>query len=244
MKAMPVRCKLCGIRSEADLEVAVQAGADAVGFICGVTHVTEDALSRDAARALAKETPPYISTVLVTHLETASEILRLAHSIAVDTIQVHGLVDVDTLAEVFSNSSGFRVTKAVHVTDEGAIDEARRYLEICDALHLDSRTHDRLGGTGQAHDWSISRRIVKLAEEQAGKPVVLSGGLRPENLAAAIEAVGAYAVDVNSGIENENGDKMPALAAEFASIAHGADTPRPNGLLTKRRTRRSVARPR
>jgi phosphoribosylanthranilate isomerase len=65
---MAVRTKLCGIRSQGDLDVALRAGADAVGFICGVTHASEDALSEDAARDLVRRTPPYVSTVLVTHL--------------------------------------------------------------------------------------------------------------------------------------------------------------------------------
>jgi phosphoribosylanthranilate isomerase len=215
---MPVRSKLCGIRSPQDLQIAVDAGADAVGFICGVTHVSEDALGEDAARELARLTPPYVSRVLVTHLESAREILELAAFVGVDTIQVHGLVDLDTVAAVFSGSEGRRVTKAIHVTGPEAIEEAERYLDICDALHLDSRTSDRLGGTGQLHDWSISRQIVELAE-QAGKPVVLSGGLKPENLADAISAVRPYAVDVNSGIETSHGDKSPDLATAFVSIA-------------------------
>lgn len=222
MNPMPVRSKLCGIRSPRDLEVAVAAGADAVGFICGVTHKSEDALSEDAARDLANRTPPYVSTVLVTHLEDSSEILDLAAFIGVDTIQVHGLVDVDTVGAVFDNSGGRRITKAIHVTGPEAINDAERYLEICHALHLDSRTTDRLGGTGELHDWSISRRIVEIARDQAGRPVVLSGGLRPANVAEAIAAIRPYAVDVNSGIENPKGDKDAELAYEFVSAAHSA----------------------
>lgn len=218
MLDMLVRSKLCGIRSHHDLRVAVEAGADAVGFICGVTHVSEDALSEQSARDLRRCTPPYVSTVLVTHLETASEILELAAFIGVDTIQVHGLVDVETVAAVLEGAAGRRVTKAVHVTGPEAIDDAKSYLDVCDALHLDSRTVDRLGGTGEVHDWSISRQIAELAQA-VGRPVVLSGGLTPENLADAIAAVRPYAVDVNSGIEDDRGDKVPERAAAFVSTA-------------------------
>jgi phosphoribosylanthranilate isomerase len=217
--AVPVRSKLCGIGSARDLQVAVQAGADAVGFICGVTHVSEDALSEDDARALARQTPPYISTVLVTHLESASEILQLADFIEVDTIQVHGVVTIETLARILAEAAGRRIAKAIHVIGTEAIAEAEHYLEVCDALHLDSRTAERLGGTGELHDWSISRQIVELAHERAGRPVILSGGLRPENVAAAIAAVGPYAVDVNSGIEDADANKQPDRAAAFVSTA-------------------------
>jgi phosphoribosylanthranilate isomerase len=219
--AMPVRSKLCGIRSEGDLAIAIEAGADAVGFICGVTHTSEDALREDRARELARKVPPYVSTVLVTHLESARELLNLASFIGVDTIQVHGLVNFDTVAAVFADAGGRRVTKAIHVTGPEALDEARQYLDVCHALHLDSRTTDRLGGTGELHDWSISRQIVELAAA-LGRPVVLSGGLRPENVAEAVGAVQPYAVDVNSGIEDEQGDKDPEKARAFVSMARAA----------------------
>jgi len=222
MQTMPVRCKLCGIRSTADLEVGIQAGADALGFICGVTHVSEDALSEDSARDLVRLTPPYVSTVLVTHLEDANDILRLAGFLGVDTIQVHGLVDLDTMAAVFAQAHGRRVTKAVHVTGSNAVEQAERYLDVCHALQLDSRTADRLGGTGELHDWSISRQIVQMAAEKAERPVVLSGGLRPANVADAIATVKPYAVDVNSGVDGENGNKDPELAAAFVSTARSA----------------------
>jgi phosphoribosylanthranilate isomerase len=222
MTAMPVRTKLCGIRSLHDLRIALEAGADAVGFICGVTHVSEDALSEDSARDLARRTPPYVSTVLVTHLETAREILDLAAFIGVDTIQIHGLVNYETVASTFVAAAGRKITKAIHVTGPQAIAEAKQYLEVCDALHLDSRTEDRLGGTGELHDWSVSRQIVELAHKQVGRPVILSGGLRPENVAEAIAAVGPYAVDVNSGVEDEQGNKEPERAAAFVLASRSA----------------------
>lgn len=226
--SIPVRAKLCGIRSRRDLEVALSAGADAVGFICGVTHRSDDALSEQAARELACLTPPYVSRVLVTHLQEAAAILGLAAFLEADTIQLHGLLEHATVAEVFAKA-GRRVTKAIHVTGPEALEEAERYLDACDALHLDSRSADRLGGTGQVHDWSISRRIVELAYERAQLPVVLAGGLRPENVAKAIERTGAYAVDVNSGIEDEQGEKDSAKAAAFVATAHAAASAWPVG---------------
>jgi phosphoribosylanthranilate isomerase len=222
MKSMPVRCKLCGIRSSDDLNIAIRAGADAIGLICGVTHVSEDALSEEVARRLARLAPPYVSTVLVTHLQSSSDILGLADFIGVDTIQIHGLVDVATVADVFAKANGRRITKAIHVTSSEAIEEAAEYLDISHALHLDSRTGDRLGGTGELHDWSVSRRIVELADDHGGRPVILSGGLRPVNVASAIATVEPYAVDVNSGIEDSKGNKDADLAIRFVAAARAA----------------------
>lgn len=214
------RVKICGIRSAADLSIAVASGADAVGFISGVTHRSEDALTPERAADLVAATPPYVSTVLVTHLETAEEIVWLAESLGVDTVQVHGLVSSQTLREVFSLSHGRRrITRAVHVTGEESVKDALDAMRACHALHLDSRTADRLGGTGRTHDWSISRKIV---DALVPFPVILSGGLRPENVAGAIEAVRPFAVDVNSGIEDERGNKDARRSSQFVAEARGA----------------------
>lgn len=221
MRTSP-RVKICGIRSEADLRVAVASGADAVGFISGVTHRSEDALAPEQAAALVAVTPPYVSTVLVTHLEHADEIVGLAETLGVDTIQVHGLVSTRTLRKVFDQSHGRRrITRAVHVTGEESVRAALQVVGSCHAVHLDSRTVDRLGGTGQTHDWSISRKIVDALAVEA-LPVILSGGLRPENAAEAVETVRPFAVDVNSGIEDDRGNKDAHASFRFVTEARDA----------------------
>lgn len=213
------RVKICGIRTEADVRIAVASGADAVGFISGVTHRSEDALAREHAAELVAATPPYVSTVLVTHLEHAEEIVGLAEIVGVDTIQVHGLVSSKTLRAVFDQSRGrWRITRVVHVTGDDSVGEALHVADACHAVHLDSRTADRLGGTGRTHDWSISRKIVD-ALASLGVPVILSGGLRPDNVADAVTAVRPYAVDVNSGVENERGDKDLSQSLQFVTTA-------------------------
>ena len=219
-----MRAKLCGIRSETDLRIAVRAGADAVGFICGVTHFSEDALDEDRAAQLAALVPPFINRVLVTHLEEASAIVDLAERLGVDTIQVHGLVTQQTVRQVRKAAPGRRIVKAVHVTGEDAVETARSVASDCDAVLLDSRTQDRLGGTGLTHDWSVSAAIVKALSE-VGCPVILAGGLKPSNVAEAISVVGPYAVDVNSGVELPNGDKDPAACASFVAAAHQISDP-------------------
>lgn len=216
-----MRAKICGIRSAKDLRIALEAGADAVGFISGVTHVSEDALDADVARNLARSVPPYVSRVLVTHRTEAADILGLSEAVGTDHIQVHGLVTADTLESVFRGAAGRRVIAVVHVTGADALQKALEASSMCHAVHLDSRTGDRLGGTGQTHDWSVSAEIVgKLAERHV--PVILSGGLTPANVQSAGRAVRPYAVDVNSGIEDAAGDKSPALADQFVALAHAA----------------------
>ncbi|MFI9505501.1 phosphoribosylanthranilate isomerase [Nocardia sp. NPDC052566] len=218
---MTVRTKMCGIRSVADLRVALAAGADAVGFISGTTHFSEDALDAAAAAELARRTPPFVSRVLVTHVVEPAAIIDLAERIGVDAIQVHGVVPVDTVRAVRRAARGRQVIAAVHVTGPEALDTARKLAPHCDAVLLDSRTANRLGGTGLTHDWSISAAIVR-ALHLLARPVVLAGGLTPANVAAAIHAVRPFAVDVNSGIETGTGDKHPEASKAFITAAHKA----------------------
>ena len=192
-----------------------------MGLICGVTHVTEDELAPDEARRLARRTPPMVSTVLVTHLEDAGEILQLADYVGVDTIQVHGLVSYETVAAVFELAAGRRIIKAVHVLGSTAVDEALTLADVCHAVLLDSRTSDRLGGTGRTHDWSISRHVAD-ALRTRGRPVILAGGLHPDNVAEAVRAVRPFAVDVNSGVEDANGDKVLKYCSAFVSRSRDA----------------------
>ncbi len=226
-----IRAKICGIRSEKDLRVAVDAGADAIGLISGVTHFSEDALDADRAAELSRMAPPFVTRVLVTHLEDAAEIVDLADRVGVDTIQVHGLVTAETTRRVRESAKGRKVLRAVHVSGPEAIEVAVRTAADCDAVLLDSRTTDRLGGTGRTHDWTISAQIVR-ALNDLNCPVVLAGGLGPANAAAAIAAVRPHGIDVNSGVETATGDKDPQACAAFVAAAHGVhpnapEPPRP-----------------
>lgn len=216
---MPIRAKICGIRSDADLRIAVNAGADAIGFISGVTHFSEDALDPGRAAELSKRTPPFVTRVLVTHLEDASSIVKLADHIGVDAIQVHGLVTEETARRVRAMANGRKVLRAVHVTGPAAIDVALRASSNCDGIILDSRTGDRLGGTGRTHDWSISAQIVR-ALDGSGCSIVLAGGLGPGNVADAIVTVAPHGVDVNSGVESATGEKDARACAAFVAAAH------------------------
>ena len=213
-----MRAKICGIRNESDLRIALDAGADAIGLICGINHRSEDEVTPEVARQLTAAAPPFVSTVLVTHRDTPESILDLADQTGVNTIQVHGIVTLDTLKAVHATAGSRKVLRAVHVSGEEAIADALESAAHCDGLLLDSRSKDRLGGTGKTHDWSISRRIVEAVAE-IGTPVILAGGLNPGNVGAAAEKVGPFGVDVNSGVDDANGDKSPTLCRDFVRNA-------------------------
>jgi phosphoribosylanthranilate isomerase len=199
----------------------VAAGADAVGVISGVTHVSEDAVGPDRAAALARLAPPYVSVVLVTHLATVESVLAVADRVRPDTLQLHGELEPSVCAAVREARPLLRICQAVHVTGPDAVERAARFAPHCDALLLDSRTADRLGGTGRTHDWSVSRRIV----DDLDVPVILAGGLTAQNVAEAIRVVDPYAVDVNSGVDDGHGDKDPQRLREFVGAAESVRRP-------------------
>jgi phosphoribosylanthranilate isomerase len=143
--------------------------------------------------------------VLVTHLITAADVLDLHRRVPAPAIQLHDDIPADEIIVLRQHLPHVTLIKAIGVVDESAIGAARQVEPFVDALLLDSRTHDRIGGTGRVHDWRISRRIVTAARV----PVILAGGLTPENVADAIGTVRPYGVDANSGLEFPNGDKDP-----------------------------------
>jgi phosphoribosylanthranilate isomerase len=210
-----LRVKICGNRTCGDLALAGAAGADAVGLIVGVRHRSEDGLSPAAAAALLRDIPVFVNSVLVTHLITAVEVLQLHQTVPTSTIQLHDAIAVADVQKIRRAIPHIPLIKAVGVTDEGAIDIARRFEPYVDGLLLDTHAGDRIGGTGVVHDWSISRRIVA----SVNIPVILAGGLKPENVIQAIRAVQPYGVDVNSGVEFPNGEKDPDRVREFIRMA-------------------------
>lgn len=211
--------KICGLQSLTEAEAALEAGATALGFLVGLTHRAEDAIDEATARDVIHALPSTAETVLVTHFLDAERIAALATGIGARAIQVHDALPPEGMARLAALAPGRRLIKAVHVTGPEALDQARAWRSAADALLLDSRTADRLGGTGRTHDWSISRAIV---EAVAPTPVYLAGGLRPENLASAIAAVGPAGVDVNSGVEDGTGAKDPARLRAFVTTARSA----------------------
>ncbi|MBV1796171.1 phosphoribosylanthranilate isomerase [Siccirubricoccus sp. G192] len=156
---------------------------------------------------------------MVTHLLDAGAIAGLADAIGVRAVQVQDDLPVDQMRQLARLLPGRRLIKAIHVTGPEAMRHARAYQGVAQALLLDSRTPERLGGTGRTHDWSISRAI---AQSVAPLPLYLAGGLRPGNVEAAIRAVRPSGVDVNSGVETADGAKDPSAMRAFLGKARAA----------------------
>lgn len=214
----PMRVKICGIRNLDEARMAVSSGADALGFLCGLNYRTDDELDLRAAQAIMAEVPPFVSSVLVTHKVELDWVAQACRQTGCGVVQLHGDFPLDQIAGLRVQVPNVRILKAVSVVDESAIAHAVAAAGHADAVLLDSRTATRIGGTGHIHDWTISARIVKAV----AKPVILAGGLNPENVAKAIEVVQPFAVDVNSGVEFPDGAKSPQKVEDFIASAKAA----------------------
>lgn len=210
-----VRAKVCGLTRAVDLHAAVDAGADAVGVVSEVPVDTPREVDRDAARRLLASAPPFVATVLVTIADDGVDgTAELTDAVDPDVVQVHGPLDAAAVADL-SAAVDARVVPVV-ACDE--LDRARRLDGVADALLVDSESDDGGGGTGRTHDWDATAEIVRAVDV----PVVLAGGLTPENVAAAVRRVDPFAVDVASGVESAGGVKDHDALAAFVREATGA----------------------
>jgi phosphoribosylanthranilate isomerase len=216
-----MRVKICGITNLEDAKIAITYGADALGFLVGIRHRAEDAITPEDARRIIINLAPFTSTVLVTHLLKADEIKSLFQQVCATTIQLQDEIPLEEIKVLRKELPNVRLIKAVHVTGPEAVQKALSYEGSVDAITLDSikREEDRIGGTGLIHDWRISRQV----RDSCKLPIILAGGLTPSNVEEAIRTVRPYAVDVNSGVEDPkdrlSGKKNPELVRLFIKKA-------------------------
>jgi phosphoribosylanthranilate isomerase len=213
-----VRVKFCGITTSEDLTSAVRLGADALGFLVGLVYDSEDQLTAKEAGALIAMLPPFVAGTLVTHRTELSEVRDFCREAKPQILQLHSDFRPDRIPALREEFPGLKIIRAVHVKNEEAIAVARDVAPYVDAVLLDTKTDTRLGGTGITHDWSISRQI---RDALGGTPVILAGGLKPENVSKAIDQVRPYAVDVNSGVSVKRGKKSVTRMEEFIRFAKG-----------------------
>ncbi|AUV82605.1 N-(5'-phosphoribosyl)anthranilate isomerase [Salinigranum rubrum] len=209
------RVKVCGVTSEDDLETVVGAGADAVGFIADVPVETPREVDSGTAADLVAAAPPFVTTTLVLMPESPSHAVTLARTIQPDVLQLHCDFDREELQFVRAESS----TKVVVTVDASEGDRARGLDDVVDALLVDSTTDEGAGGTGETHDWEATRALAA----DLDSPVVLAGGLTPENVTEAVRTAAPYGVDVASGVESEGGTKDPAAVRRFVRAVRRVD---------------------
>jgi phosphoribosylanthranilate isomerase len=207
------RVKICGLTSVAEAKLVQHHGADAVGVLVGQVHRAPDFVEPDLACDIVSSVAPFVTPILVTHLEAPEDIRRLANMVPCPVIQLHSDLPPSLLRQLRNDLYPRKIIGKVSVEDETAMDRAMAIAPFVDAILLDSvdRTADRVGGTGLIHDWSVSAKIVAAVHV----PVILAGGLNPVNVCQAITQVKPWAVDVNSGVETKNGRKSEDLVSRL-----------------------------
>ncbi len=202
------RIKICGLTREADVIAAVQAGADAVGFVLYPPSPRHVSIER--AAELAKLLPPFVTPVcLIVNAEPA-QIQRAMAALPHALLQFHG--DESPAACVAAGRPFIRAARITAGLD--LLDFARQYAQAS-ALLLDAHV-EGYGGGGKVFDWSLIPTGVAL-------PVVLSGGLNPANVIDGIVRVRPWAVDVSSGVESSKGIKDAAAMRRFCDAVQEAD---------------------
>lgn len=215
-----VRVQIAGISTLEDALAVERAGADAIGFTLGLPDGPHNGLDEHGARAIIRALPPLITPVLITYHTTATTVVPLCRYLGVSTVQLHARPDPAEVAAIRATLPGIKIILAVNVTGEEAIAEAVALSAHADALILDSYdpVTGRRGATGRTHDWSISRRIV----ERVPVPVILAGGLTPDNVTTAIRQVRPWAVDTHTGVERPDGSTDHERVRAFVRAARRA----------------------
>lgn len=196
-----MKVKICGIRTEKDLQMAIDAGTDAVGFITEVPVDSPRNISIAEAARLIKKVPVFVTSVLVIMPENAEQAIKMINIAKPTAVQIHNALPHSELVKI--RETGVKLIKTIPVTKyadpEMLLDLMQELSGIVDAVLLDTALDGKSGGTGVPHNWEISSEVVL----KAGMPVILAGGLKPENIRDAIRCVRPYAVDTASGVETD-----------------------------------------
>jgi phosphoribosylanthranilate isomerase len=194
------RIKICGITSIEDALAAAASGVDALGFVFYAK--SPRAVSPEQAATIIRCLPPFVTTVgLFVNADRVTIEATIA-TCGLDVIQLHGDESPQDC-----DYSGCRVIKALRIKDSASLERAADY-EVSGLL-LDAWSDQVYGGSGEVFDWHL------LKDFASHHPVILAGGLTPENVADAIRQVRPYAVDVSSGVEKAPGEKDFLKVAEF-----------------------------
>lgn len=198
---MSTKVKICGITSLADAEMAVDAGADMLGFVFyskSPRHLNVG----DAAEITALLPPQVLKVGLFVNADE-SIVFHALQTCGLNLLQFHGDEKPD-----YCTQFGLMSIKAFRMSDESSLESLPQYAT--DAYLLDASVPGELGGTGKRFNWDLA-----VTARKYGKPIFLAGGLTPENVSEAIIKVRPFAVDVSSGVESSPGKKDPAKVRAF-----------------------------
>lgn len=205
---METKIKICGITNLADAQMAVEAGADAIGFI--FYEKSPRFVTIQQAAEISKQLPPFLMRVGVFVNAPEEFVFRAMSEIGLSMLQFHGNETPEYCAKF-----GLMSMKAFPMRNEESLEKIPNYQT--DAYLLDAYMENALGGTGKTFNWELAVEAQKF-----GKPIFLSGGLTPENVADAVKKVQPFAVDVSSGVEKSPGKKDAGKVKAFIAAVKKA----------------------
>jgi len=205
-----VKVKICGITDPNDARAAARLGADALGF--NFVPASKRYIGKERARAIIASMPPFVTPVGVFANEAPEKVMEICDYCGIQTVQLHG----DEPPQFLDRLSRLKRIKAIRMGEEEDLRQLSRYT--CDAFLLDAAVPDLLGGTGKTFNWQWAREASKHG------PIILAGGLTPENVGEAIRIAQPYAVDVAGGVESSPGQKNRTLMAQFIINAKSEPT--------------------
>lgn len=209
------RIKVCGITTVEDAEEAIRQGVDAIGFI--FAEQSPRYISPEKAKEIAANLPPFIHLVGVFVDGDPVEVQEIIDYCGLTHVQLHGKEDEEYCRKLAQAATPCRLIKAFRVGPHSLASDFQPYEESVKGYLLDTYMEGQEGGTGKPFNWSM---VASLGLKQ---PVVLAGGLTPENIEEAIRAVRPFAVDVNSGVEDEPGRKNKQKLLELVARVRAVD---------------------
>jgi phosphoribosylanthranilate isomerase len=216
---MTLTIKICGLRTPEALDVALESGADLVGFVFFPPSPRN--LGLEAARALGARVQGRAGKVALTVDANDDTIADIVAALKPDMLQLHGTETPDRVVAVRTRF-GLPVMKALPIAERSDLSPIRLYAQVADRLLFDARAPKdatRPGGLGTPFDWTL------LKDVNPGVPFMLSGGLSAGNVTEALRVTRAPGVDVSSGVERKPGEKDAAKIREFIRVARSAEEP-------------------
>lgn len=209
--------KICGLKTPEALDVALESGADLVGFVFFAPSPRN--LGLEAARVLGARAQGRAAKVALSVNANDETLLAIVNALKPDMLQLHGDEPPERVAVVRSRF-GLPVMKALPIAERADLSPVRLYARVADRLIFDARAPQeatRPGGLGKPFDWALLKGI------DPGVPYMLSGGLDADNVAEALRITRAPGVDVSSGVERAPGEKDPAKIRAFIRAARAAE---------------------
>ena len=206
-----VRVKICGVTSAADAQAAIEAGANLIGL--NFYEKSPRCVSEKLASEIRAQLPEKVEAVGIFVNRPPADVIALRNSLALDAVQLHGDEPPETVAQI---AAAVPVIKAFRVGQDFRLGSLEEFPEAF-AFLLDAAQDGQYGGTGRTTDWEVARRAAQ------SHRIILAGGLKVENVAAAVRLVRPYGIDVASGVETSPGKKDHGLLREFIQEVRRAE---------------------